>query len=105
MVQSFLKGSGQYIIVPLVKRNPNSIFQGIPQSSVLRSVLILTYINDIVSVCPLAHYTLYADDTTILLSDKPTENNCNAFLDILGNWFHSNFLHLNFEEKKCTFSK
>jgi hypothetical protein len=57
------------------------------------------YINDIsLSISRLANPILFADDTSIIMSNTNPEefkNNINSVMTETINWFHSNFLTLN----------
>ncbi|KAB0794201.1 hypothetical protein PPYR_13821 [Photinus pyralis] len=71
---------------------------GVPQGSILGPVLFLLYINDIERAYSTAKFTLYADDTSLQLSDKSQtvlENKCCELLQSLSNWFSHNDLYFN----------
>lgn len=71
---------------------------GIPQGSILGPLFFILYVNDLVNVAPNVHFTIYADDTSIVVSNKSQEAlhaNVNCELERLHEWFGSNDLYVN----------
>ncbi|KAL1458733.1 hypothetical protein WDU94_008854 [Cyamophila willieti] len=71
---------------------------GVPQGSVLGPLLFLLFINDIISADPSAHLTLFADDTTVLVSAQDKVNVFRRAAEVMSkihSWFQTNKLYLN----------
>ena len=69
-----------------------------PQGSILGPILFLIYINDISNASNSHEFTIYADDTNMLLGDKDIHNlysNLSTELNLLYNWIKVNRLKLN----------
>lgn len=105
-VSSFLKSRKQYVSINHVDQNEmrtynsdlTEINMGVVQGSVLGPVLFLLYINDIISSSNDAYFTLYADDTSLIISDKcdnTLKQKCESALLNLINWFNSISLFFN----------
>ena len=77
---------------------------GVPQGTLLGPLLFLLYVNDIYKSAPVFSFTLYADDTNILYSDKDLtkiHNVVNDNLKKVCHWFKCNKLSVN--SKKCNY--
>ena len=81
----------------------NKLTSGVPQSSVLGPLLFIIYVNDFPRCLNQSSCLSFADDTTILLSDKNTKclfkKGRNELLNI-DNWLIANKLFLNSDKTK-----
>ena len=71
---------------------------GVPQGSVLGPILFLLYANDISSCLKHSKYILFADDTTLFVSDEIEDNlyrKMNEDLKGLTDWCNANSLKIN----------
>ena len=96
-IQSYLQNR-QYVEFNNEKSSNLNNICGIPQGSILEPVLFLLHINDICNVSNIFNFTLFADDTTILSTNKDTKliyKQANNELDKLQNWLSLNKLCIN----------
>jgi hypothetical protein len=72
----------------------------VPQGSVLGPLLFFLYINDFpLAVNKSSTPTLFADDTSLVITDRKLNNidaKLNINLQIVHKWFKSNLLYINF---------
>ena len=75
--KSYLSSRKQFVRYQMHDSNHKIINCGVPQGSILGSLLFILYINDIVNTTFLLELILFADDTTLLFShqDIASQNN------------------------------
>ena len=96
--QSYLADRQQYITYNGVQSSKKLIKCGVPQGSILGTILFLLYINDLVKVCSTTLPFLFADDTYLFISGKNlTEmaHSLNKELLEISPWLKINKLSLN----------
>ena len=79
-------------------RRMKNVTCGVPQGSILGPLLFILQMNDICNTSKLLSFILFADDTTVFLSDKDVNvlyNTMNNELYEVCNWFKCNKLSLN----------
>ena len=85
------------------KKNYKTVKCGVPQGSILGSLLFLLYMNDLQFASDLLDAIMFADDTNLFYPNKDTNT---AFLKVndelqkINEWFISNKLSLNVKEKQ-----
>jgi hypothetical protein len=104
LIGSFLKNRKQ-----LTKYNSSlsgiaEVEKGVPQGSILGPLIFLIYINDIVYCCSDFIFTIFADDTNILITgnniDTVREKLLHGITE-LEKWIKSNYLKLNVNKTHC----
>ena len=98
LIESYLADREQCVQVNNATSDFEYIKHGVPQGSILGPLLFLLYINDIAQSSPLLEFYLFADDTTIFISDsdvKRLEKTLNTELVHVSNWLIANKLSLN----------
>jgi len=102
---SYLNGREQIVNVNGTKSEPSKITCGVSQVSIIRSLLLLLYVNDMEYVvnCKLS---LYVDDSALLVSGKDTnriETILSNELQNVSNWLVDNKLSLQPGKKRIYF--
>ena len=97
-LESYLNDRSQFVSISGFDSALKSISHGVPQGSVLGTLLFLLYINDLhnaIKYCMVHHF---ADDTNLLLFDsslKSLQKKINIDLKFLCHWLNANKISLN----------
>ena len=97
MLSSYFKDEKQFIKAGDIESAILQVLCGVPQDSVLGTLLFIIYINDIVN-CSELSALLFADDAVLTLSHdslKFLEKKFNTEIQKLHRWFITNKLTLN----------
>ena len=109
--KSYLRGRSQFVQYKDKTSCKSTITTGVPQGSILGPLLFIIYINDIAKVTNKFHFTIYADDTTLLepictfsrnnkLNSKDLAQAINSELNLIVEWLALNKLSLNVKKTK-----
>lgn len=96
--ESYLSNRTQCVRIGSFKSKSLSVTSGIPQGSVIGPLLFLIYINDLPRISENAHFTLFADDTTIAFAHSNYSDAVStmcSYLERLNEWTINNRLSLN----------
>ena len=95
---SYLNGRTQKVKCLGDISDEKDIEMGVPQGSILGPLLFILFINDLPNISGKLKAIMFADDTTLFISDKNIDNltiSFNRELSTLNNWFTANKLSLN----------
>ena len=95
---SYLTGRQPYVNFQNTDSDKMFVKRGVPQGSILGPLLFLVFINDMHNVSSVLSYILFADDSTLLISEtnfKKLIKIMNDELEKITRWFKSNSLCLN----------
>ena len=97
-LKNYLQNRQQYTDIEGTLSFMDYIKCGVPQGSILSPRLFHIYINDIINSPSILKFFLFADDTTIFFSAKPSlsiQNTLNIELSKVNTWLNCNKLSLN----------
>ena len=100
--KSYLTDRELFVSVDGVSSNTYYLKHGVPQGSVLGPILFLIYINDIVNSSTKFDFSMFADDTSLILKTANEEYDYTMKQELLGvmKWFDNNLLLLNVDKTK-----
>ena len=96
--KDYLYNRKQYVYYNSCDSELKDIICGVPQGSILGPLLFILYVNDIINTSNVLDFILFADDTTILYSNKDIRSKfglINNELKEVSNWFRANKLSVN----------
>jgi hypothetical protein len=89
IIESFLRGRSQCVVIDGISSNAVNITSGVPQGSVLGPLLFLIYINDLADVFPENVVSKYFADDAKLYTEIESGNDVDELqysLDLLADW-------------------
>ena len=104
LFKSYLNNRQQSVHIGTTESKFNEIKSGVPQGSVLGTILFLLYINDLPLHVKHSQIALFADDTTIHGSSKSLESieeNMQKDLDNINKWCDENKMKINENKTNC----
>ena len=96
--RDYLTNRKQYVSYAGAKSELRHMSIGVPQGSILGPLFFLIYINDLATTSDDLKYILFADDTTLILSDKNFSSltqRTNSELERISQWAVMNRLTIN----------
>ena len=96
--KDYLTGRAQYVAYDRFKSSNSEIKCGVPQGSILRPLLFLSYINDLATVSEACFSILFADDLNMFISGKDVQalsEKLNSDMENIRQWLCCNKLSLN----------
>ena len=105
LLKSYLLDRKQYVVYNNCNSNVVDVTTGVPQGSILGTLLFSIFINDLIHVTEKSKCIMYADDTTIYFNledfDPATiERDINSELEKINVWLKLNKLSLNVKKTK-----
>ena len=103
--ESFLTSRTHYIEINGIRSDSYTPDIGVPQGSVLGPILFIIYVNDLLSSSSLFSFSIFADDTSLLLKScrDVYHNTFITELNKVMDWFKLNRLLLNYKKSQYFF--
>lgn len=108
LFQSYLSGRTQCVAIEKYCSSYREIKSGVPQGSVLGPILFNIYVNDIAEIVSDTSIVLYADDTSLFVSDNDLDDllqRSRSILSKLSSWSRDNALTINSSKSKAILFK
>ena len=102
--EDYLRNRSQVVNYQNVFSDNNSITSGVPQGSILWSLLFVLFVNDLPAVARCCSMLMCADDTAVFYSAKDAktiEEKLNEELGLIDAWLRDKNLFLNVEKTEC----
>ncbi len=98
--ESYLTNREQYVSIRKSNSEKYTLDWGIPQGGTLAPILFILFMNDIVNSTSTLDFSMYADDTCLILGIKRLDydSTMKNELEKVVDWFSSNELLLNFSK-------
>lgn len=104
LLKSYLQFRRQQVTITNFTSALKPIKAGVPQGSILGPLLFNLYINDVVNIDRDTKFIIYADDTSLFLTDRNIPNlitKANHLLNKLDEWSTANSLTINTTKTKA----
>ena len=102
MIQSFLTGRTQRVVLSTSKSDWINVYQGVPRGAVLGPLLFNLYVNSMQYIMPeSSNFVQYADDTFVFVAANGVNTiitNLERILEKLIDYFVSHRLNINVEK-------
>ena len=96
--ESYIKNREYFVDIRKHKSDTYNLDCGIPQGGILAPILFIIYMNDITQCSDIFDFSIYADDTCLILGVKTInyDETMKTELENVVDWFSANDLILNF---------
>lgn len=103
LLKSYLENRVNYVSIENINSNPEKVWYGVPQGTVLGPLLFSLYINDLLNINSAGKIISFADDTVVLYKShswNALRSLVQSDLSNIFQWFQSNVLTLNSKKTK-----